>query len=132
MVSLVEHAKYELELIDEEPAIIEQYLKIIEIFADGGHSGGSASVFIPVLNELLWHRNLSPLTNDPEEWEFHDEEKWGAPGGVWQNKRNSQAFSHDEGKTYYLVLENSINKNKIIHVSADKSSKEKVQNDSGA
>src|SRR6202008_5091189 len=102
MSNLVKHAEHELELIKEDPEIVSGYLQMIKIFADMNHSGGSASIFIPTLNQLLQFKNLSPLTDDPEEWIHHDSATWGSEDGkgIWQNKRNSEAFSEDEGKTY--------------------------------
>ena len=105
--NLMIHARRELELLGEEPEIVEGYLKMIQIFADMGHSGGSASVFIPTLTRLLQFKNLKPLTDDPDEWFHHTAEAWGEPGGVWQNVRNSEAFSDDGGKTYTLLSEGS-------------------------
>ena len=103
--NLVKHAKRELELIGEEPKTIKGYLKVIKAFSDMGHSGGSAMIAIPVINELLSWRNLSPLTDNQDEWLHHTGEVWGEPGGVWQNIRNSEAFSSDGGKTYILNSE---------------------------
>lgn len=103
--NLMIHARRELELLGEEPEIVDGYLKMIQIFVDMGHSGGSASIFIPTLNRLLWFKNLTPLTDDPDEWVHHTEEVWGEPGGVWQNVRNGEAFSDDGGKTYTLLSE---------------------------
>lgn len=124
MSNLVEHARRELELIGEEPKTIEGYLKIIQAFADMGHSGGSASVAIPVIHELLSFRNLKPLTDDPDEWLHHGSETWGdAEGkGIWQNVRNSQAFSNDGGKTYYLLSDDwySDGSEKTYHTSVPK------------
>lgn len=103
--NLVNHAKRELALLGEDPEIIEGYLKMIQIFADMGHSGGSASVFIPVLNALLQFKNLKPLTDDPEEWQQLTQEVWPDPQATWQNRRDGEAFSKDGGKTYYLLSE---------------------------
>lgn len=64
MSNLVKHARRELELIGEDPEFIKGYLKVIQAFADMGHSGGSASVAIPTINELLQFNNLSPLIDD--------------------------------------------------------------------
>lgn len=105
MSNLVDHARRELATINEESETADALIKMVEIFAGMGHSGGSASVCIVMLTELLEFRNLSPLTDDPNEWHFHGEDMWGAEGGVWQNKRNGEAFSHDGGKTYYLLSE---------------------------
>lgn len=103
--NLVEHARVELELINEEPETVEGYLRIVQAFSDMGHSGGSASVGIPVLMLLLQFKNLLPLTDNPDEWFFHDMQCYGSSEVLWQNKRNSEAFSYDGGKTYYLLSE---------------------------
>lgn len=95
---LVRHARVELERLGEEPDVIQGYLKVIQAFADMGHSGGSASVAIPTINTLLQFHNLTPLTNDGQEWMYVGE-------GMWQNKRNSEAFSEDGGSTYWLLSE---------------------------
>lgn len=110
--NLVNHARTELSLLGEDVATIEGYIKMIQIFADMGHSGGSASVFIPTLNQLLQFKNLTPLTNDPEEWMFIDDDKWGKDGGIWQNRRNSEAFSNDGGKNYYLLSDDADSENR--------------------
>lgn len=119
--NMIRHAARELQLLGEEPTVVLGYLKMIQIFADMGHSGGSASVFIPTINRLLEQRNLMPLTDDPEEWVHHTEEVWPEPGGVWQNARNGEAFSSDGGKTYTLLSEEAPVKygNKPIHISHD-------------
>ena len=110
--NLVRHAKRELELIGEEPETIEGLLKVIQAFADMGHSGGSASVCIPWINTLLQFKNIKPLTNDPTEWMHHGPAVWGEEAGIWQNIRNSEAFSNDGGKTYYLLSEGGSNINR--------------------
>ena len=119
--NLMIHVRRELELLGEEPEFVEGYLKMIQVFVDMGHSGGSASIFIPTLTRLLWFKNLTPLTDDPDEWVHHTAEVWGEPGGVWQNVRNGEAFSDDGGKTYTLLSEEAPVKdgNKPIHISHD-------------
>ena len=112
MSNLVTHARRELELIGEEPETIEGYLKVVQAFADMGHSGGSASIAVPVITELLQFKNLRPLTDDPKEWFFHEAATVGNEEGFWQNIRNSAAFSHDGGKTYYLVSDGANTKNR--------------------
>jgi hypothetical protein len=99
MSNLVEHAKRELELLGEtDEEYINGILQVVNAFAAFGHSGGSASVAIPTIHELLQFHTLTPLTNNPEEWNEVAE-------GVWQNSRNPEAFSGDEGVTYYLLSE---------------------------
>lgn len=91
--NLVAHARRELELIGEEPHTVRGYLNVIQAFADMGHSGGSASVAIPTIGRLLRFENLTPLTDDPDDW-------IEVGHGVWQNRRCSRMFSEDGGKSY--------------------------------
>lgn len=102
MSNLVTHARTELTRIGEEPEVIDGYVRVVEAFASMGHSGGSASVAIPTLNALLQFKNLAPLTNDPDEWENVSEMSGYE---MWQNRRNSEAFSDDGGQTYWLLSE---------------------------
>jgi hypothetical protein len=102
-MSLVEHARRELERIGEEPGTVDWYCRVIAEFASFGHSGGSAMVTIPVLNALLQFKPLSPLTDDPAEWRDISQYQGGKPG--WQSIRHSQAFSADGGRTYWLLDE---------------------------
>ena len=114
--NLVTHAQRELDIIGEDEETTQGYLRIIQAFADMGHSGGSASVAIPVLTELLQYHNLAPLSDDPAEWVFHGPEKWDSIQGVWQNIRNGEAFSNDGGVTYYLLSDHTPGKSeKIMH-----------------
>lgn len=113
MGNLIDHAKRELELLGEEPDVVDWYLEVVHAFASFGHSGGSAAATIPVITALLQYQNLSPLTDDPDEWEHISDEVWGEKGGAWQSKRNPAAFSRDHGKTYYFVTEGS--KKKHMH-----------------
>lgn len=96
---LVEHAKRELALLnpdEEDDGFKESIVKAIQGFVSYGHSGGSASVAIEMINDLLQYKNLSPLTDDSREWAE-------VGPSVWQNRRNSEAFSEDGGKTHYLL-----------------------------
>jgi hypothetical protein len=111
MSNLVEHAKRELALIGGEDDEMQQLMnkniiEMVEVFSKAGHSGFSAEHAIQTLEKLLRFENLTPLTDDPDEWNHVHETVWGAPNGVWQNRRNSEAFSEDGGKTYYLLSEN--------------------------
>ena len=98
--NLVVHAKRELEIIGEDPAVIQSYLDIIRVFRAQGHSGFSASVFVPTIYKLLSFENLSPITNEPIEWMQVDED-------YWQSTRNCRFFSKDGGESYYDVNDES-------------------------
>lgn len=118
---LVQHARRELALVGDDEYTTRGYLEMLTVFSHMGHSGGSASVFIPTLMQLLQHKNLMPITNDPEEWRFVSEGQWGQAGGIWQNCRNGEAFSNDEGKSYYLLSEGGSDRNRRpIHLSMEK------------
>jgi hypothetical protein len=67
MSHLGSHARYELELVGEEPEIIDWYVKVVETFAEFGHTGESAEYTTRVLEQLLRYKNLTPLTDDPAE-----------------------------------------------------------------
>lgn len=101
-MSLVDHAKRELSLINEDADTVAGVVKVVEAFASCGHSGGSAPVAISYLERLLRFQPLSPLTADPDEWEDRTEMS-GTP--LWQSKRNPEAFSTNGGGTYYLPSE---------------------------
>ena len=111
--NLVAHARRELAFVNSRAqpgdeytqSDIDGFIKVIQAFADMGHSGGSAPYAIGIISDLLQFKPLAPLTDDSDEWYFHGEERWGAKGGVWQNRRHGEAFSHDGGKSYYLLSE---------------------------
>jgi len=117
MSTLVEHARKEMTRIGEEPEIIEEYVKIIQAFADMGHSGGSAIATIATLNELLQFRHLSPITDDPEEWMNIAKEVSGGHEDIWQSKRNPEIFSNDGGHTYYILSESDRIGGRPVHTS---------------
>jgi hypothetical protein len=97
-MSLVQHAKRELALTTNDAEFNKAIIKAIEAFASYGHSGGSASIGIEILYDLLKFKNLTPLTDNPEEWNH-------VGSDMWQSSRNSEAFSTDGGSTYYLLSE---------------------------
>jgi len=102
MSNLVDHARREFALIGEEQWLTDGLCKVIAAFAEMGHSGFSAEHSTAVLEKLLRYQPLSPLTDDPAEWEDRSELS-GYP--IWQNIRDSRAMSRDGGKTYTLVGE---------------------------
>lgn len=97
-MTLVNHAKRELELLGNDKDFDDCIIKTVEAFLEYGHSGGSAEYGIAVLYDILRYKNVSPLTDDPKEWNM-------VSSDTWQSMRCSEAFSLDGGKTYYLVSE---------------------------
>lgn len=108
---LMRHARRELTLIgviSDDPNSIDSMmrkiiLELVEVFSKQGHSGFSASMAIDLTQRLLRYEALTPLTNAPDEWN-EIAENYGGPN-LWQSRRQSEAFSHDGGRTYYLLAE---------------------------
>jgi hypothetical protein len=124
MSNLIDHAERELALLGNDEAMNQGILAMVAVFSTMGHSGSSAEYTTQVLARLLRYENLSPLTDDPDEWN-HISDGMMPEGSepTWQCRRNSEAFSHDGGKTYYLLSErftdegNVRKDEKIMHTS---------------
>jgi hypothetical protein len=102
--NLVAHARRELRIVGEDQDFINGVCRVVQAFADMGHSGGSAHFTALYLDKLLRYQPLSDLTDNPDEWiDRYAEGMTTSP--LWQSVRNSEAFSHDGGKTYYLLSE---------------------------
>lgn len=110
MSNLVDHARRELERTgwfdadsDYNGMLGKAVLELIEKFAEQGHSGMSARITRTLFAELSDFKALAPLTDNPDEW--RDVSEFCGGTNLWQNRRNSEAFSYDGGKTYYLLSE---------------------------
>jgi hypothetical protein len=68
-----------------QQAICEHVLKLIEVFANEGHSGSTAPYAIDMFKKLAMFEPLVPLTG--EDWEWNE-----VGDGVFQNKRCSRVF----------------------------------------
>lgn len=105
MSNLTSHAERELKLAgmfdkdsDYGGALGKAVLEIVKTFSKQDFSGAAASIGIQLLEKLLRFENLTPITNNPDEWVDVSKES-GSP--MWQCKRNSAIFSTDGGKTHY-------------------------------
>jgi hypothetical protein len=80
-----------------QEAICTNVLKMLEIFADEGHSGSSAPYAINLFEKIASFKPLSPLTG--EDWEWHDVSDYGGrdDGPVFQNKRSGNVFKDNNG-----------------------------------
>jgi hypothetical protein len=121
--TLIEHARHELGLIMEDDKITEAIVQVIQVFVDGGlaEDGTAAAMATSHIGNLLRRRPLSPLTNDPAEWAERDN---GRGFVIWQSTRNPEAFSDDEGKTYWVLSDPRppIVDKQTIYTSLDKTS----------
>jgi hypothetical protein len=102
--NLVAHARRELTIIGEDQDTIDGLLKVVQAFADMGHSGASAHFASLYLDKLLRYQPLSDLTANPDEW-IDRHADGTSPVPCWQSARNPEAFSSDGGKTYTLLSE---------------------------
>lgn len=96
-------AGYRLEPVKEKFENEDDYVQSIgtcvyelcQKFSEQGHSGMSAELTIKMLIKLLNGDVLTPLTDNPEEWEKISETE-----NVYQSKRKFSCFSYDL-KQYY-------------------------------
>lgn len=65
--------------------ICEHVIKLLDVFADEGHSGSSAPYAISLFEKLVKFEPIAPLTG--EDWEWTE-----VAEGVFQNKRASRVF----------------------------------------
>jgi hypothetical protein len=128
--NLVRHAMRELDLLgmpedadDVDKLGRDGVLELVRVFANQGHSGGSAPWMIDVVERLLRFEPLTDLTDDPDEWMHIAEEMAGEPN-LYQSIRKPSAFSHDGGQTYYLLEERDLSPETTpLHRSVQKETK---------
>jgi hypothetical protein len=79
---------------DMQEAICTHILKLLDVFADEGHSGSTAPYTVDLFKKLAMFEPLVPLTG--EDWEWVDvAEQSGRT--LWQNKRCSHIFKDVDG-----------------------------------
>ena len=107
MGNLERHAEFELKragMFDEDSdygwMLGHSTMKLIKVFAEEGHSGMSASIQISLFKLLASFKTLTPITNNPDEWNNISDM---SPNPTFQNRRDSACFSNDGGKTYHSV-----------------------------
>lgn len=105
--NLVRHARREMEILGCQEDDILDMLSVVSAFASICMSGSQAAWHIALLPKLLQFQNLTPLTDNPDEWNE-------VGPGVWQSSRCAEAFSEDGGRTYTLLSENK----KVSHVAS--------------
>ena len=104
MSNLLTHAKEELRRLrdpadgpDEmQDAIEANVLKIVEVFAEAGHSGSSAPYTLGILQKVLAFEPVTPLTGEDDEWVIHDHDD----RCYAQNKRCGRVFKQRDGVAY--------------------------------
>jgi len=90
-----ENGKFNNEM---QEMICNHVLKLIDVFADEGHSGSSAPYAINLFKSLASFETISPLTGEDWEWTEVDD-------GIFQNKRMSSILKQPDrfnGQAYWL------------------------------
>ena len=109
-MSLVEHAKTELELsglFTEDGDFYggetgKAVMELIETFSKQGHSGMSAQIVSDIFNKLSRFKPLFPITGKDEEW-VDVADMMGGKRRMYQNKRCGAIFKDGKkGRPYYL------------------------------
>ena len=72
-----------------QEVICKHVLKLLEVFADEGHSGSSAPYTVDLFKKLAMFEPVVPLTG--EDWEWHEPSE-----GVFQNIRCSHVFKQKD------------------------------------
>lgn len=104
MSNMIAFAKEELRRLrgpDNEPdemqdAIEAHVLKMVEAFAEEGHSGFSASYTLGILKKVLAFEPVTPLTGDDDEWTHVAD----TDDMTHQNKRCPHVFKRKDGSAY--------------------------------
>jgi len=74
--------------------ICNHVMKLLEVFADEGHSGFSAPYAINLFSKLAKFEPIGPLTGEDWEWVNVSEQSGYT---LWQNKRCSHVFKDENG-----------------------------------
>lgn len=76
-------------------------LKMVEQFAEEGHSGYSAHLCLHLFSRVAAFKPLNPLRNPMENGEYIDHTSISSGHPAYQSTRRSSVFSEDRGKTWY-------------------------------
>ena len=84
---------------DYDGMLGEATLKVVEAFADEGHSGCSAAFSLSMLKRLLRFKPLSPI-KQPVVGDYVE-----VMDDTFQHCRDSDVFSSDGGRTWYTLTD---------------------------
>ena len=94
-----EDGKFDCEM---QEAICDNVVKLLDVFAEEGHSGSSAPYAINLFKNLAAFEPIVPLTGKDNEWVDISEYQSEPEGSRFQNIRNSAVFKNGkDGRAYY-------------------------------
>ena len=103
-MSIMEWAENELRIAgydkndpEDDPNrwLAEGTLELLKVFTEQGHSGMSAPYAVSLFEKLAMWKPIMPLTGEDDEWNDMGD-------GVWQNRRNSAVFKHEDQQAYWM------------------------------
>lgn len=97
-MSITSHAAEEMKRANFSKESSEVMLSLLRQFLDEWDSRGAVAAMQPVFNKLLAGKNLTPLTDEDDEWMDVDGQ------GLFQNVRCSSVFKGPDGKAYDIDL----------------------------
>lgn len=80
-----------------QEAICRNVLRMLEIFAEEGHSGSTAPYTINLFEKIASFKPIGPLTGEDWEWSNVSEYGGSANGPLYQNKRCGNVFKDSTG-----------------------------------
>lgn len=83
---------------DMQELICKHILKLLEVFADEGHTGFTAPYTLGTFKRLAMFEPIAPLTGEDSEW--NDVGQYGG-GIVYQNNRLGSVFKEADGRAYW-------------------------------
>ena len=99
-MDLIEHSRAELSRLHEDPDLIVPILKVVAAFQEQHFDPLARGFAVEYLHLLLRGKPLSVLTDHPAEWRPLPND--GGDTVCWRSRRDPDAFSTDEGKTFWL------------------------------
>lgn len=99
-MDLIEHSRAELARLHEDPDLIVPILKVVAAFQEQGFDPLARGFAVEYLQLLLRGKPLSVLTDHLAEWEPLPND--GGDTVCWRSRRDPDAFSTDEGQTFWL------------------------------
>ena len=96
MTALSDHVNAELALTDLTEEAKVSIRLICSLYDGYGYFRRTDDNVQDLIHDLVKFKNLTPLTDDPDEWVQ-------VADNIWKNKRRGDAFSLNGGKTYYYA-----------------------------
>jgi len=88
---------------DYDGMLGEAVMNMVRAHSAAGHSGFSHYMAMQLFERVADFKPLTPLTNDPDEWQLIDEAMTAGDDRLWQSRRDPACFSDDGGRTYYSL-----------------------------